>query len=321
VFTCITIWEREHAHKFTRWCDPPWGKHRQLARQVGVLCVFHRFPTLFQMATLASPIPRSTVIWFGSLEFMSTGSGYDMILLSIKGPGGARIAPTRLRAPRRPRHHASPPKKRRGQHHRCPSASSRPAVHARQEVTQESVTPRAETADMPVPRHTTKRGDTPAARLLPHGLFTPRRALPFGLDNAAASLARAICPNAQTYVERPMVLPRNSEAQQPTSELPEFSQVRGLRRIGPGRYTITSLRQRLLEEGRGYFYATKPDSDSETDSYDPTRECYHIDGAVETTDETQDVAAGGRAPAAMEDPRTPGNGGQVDPLPQEDRAT
>ena len=83
---------------------------------------------------------------------------------------------------------------------------------------------------------------------------------------------------------------------------------------------ITSLRQRLLEEGRGCFYTAKPDSGSESDSYDPTRECYHIDGAVETTDETQDTAAGGRAPAAREDPRTPGNDGQVDPPPQEDRA-
>jgi len=120
-----------------------------------------------------------------------------------------------------------------------------------------------------------------AAKLLPHGL-----ALPFGLDNAVASLARAICPNAQTYVERPMVLPRNSKALRPTPELPDFSQVRGLRRLGPGRYTITSLRQWLLEEGRGRFYAAEPDSDSETDSYDPTRECYHVDGAVETTNET-----------------------------------
>ena len=117
-----------------------------------------------------------------------------------------------------------------------------------------------------------------------------------------------------------MVLPRNSEALRPTSELPDFSQVRGLRHLGPGRYTITSLRQRLLEEGRGCFYAAEPDSDSETDSYDPTRECFHIDGAVETTDKTQDAIAGGRAPAAREDPRTPRNDGQVDPPPQEDKA-
>jgi len=124
----------KHAYKFTRWCDPPWGKQRQLARQVGVLRVFHQFPILSQMATPSSPIPRSTVIWFGSLEFVSTGSGYDMILLSVKGPGGARVAPARTRAPRRPRHHASPPKKRRGRHHHRPSASPRPTVRARQET-------------------------------------------------------------------------------------------------------------------------------------------------------------------------------------------
>ena len=110
-----------------------------------------------------------------------------------------------------------------------------------------------------------------------------------------------------------MVLPRDAEARQQASELPDFSQVRGLRRLGPRQYTITSLRQRLLEEGRGCFYATEPDSDSESDSYDPTRECFHIDGAVETTDETQDAFAGGRAPTAREDPRTLGNDGQVDP--------
>jgi len=185
---------------------------------------------------------------------MSTGSGHDMILLSIKGPGGARVAPARSRAPRRPRHHAFPPKKRRGHHHRRLSASSRPAVRARQEVTQESTAPHARTVGLTAQRredHATTGGDaprvlSPAARLLPHGLFTPRRALPFGLDNAAASLTRTICPNAQTYVERPMVLPRAPEAQRQMSELPNFSQVRGLRRLGPGRYTITSLRQRLL---------------------------------------------------------------------------
>jgi len=221
-----------------------------LARQVGVLRVFHRFPIPFQMATLTSPIPCSTVIWFGSLEFMSTGFGYDMILLSIKGPGGARVAPARSRAPRRPRHHASPPKKRHGQHHRRLSASSRPTARARQEVTLEPTAPRAGAMGMTAQRredHTTTGGDapralSPTARLLPHGLFAPRRALPFGLDNAAASLARTICPNAQTYVERPMVLPHDNGTRPQTSELPDFSQVRGLRRLGPGRYTINSLR-------------------------------------------------------------------------------
>jgi len=117
-----------------------------------------------------------------------------------------------------------------------------------------------------------------------------------------------------------MVLPRDPKARPRASEQPDFSQVQGLRRLGPGRYTITSLRQRLLEEGRGCFYAAEPDSGSESDSHDPTRECFHVDGAMESTDETQDAIAGGRAPAAREDPRTPRNDGQVDPPLQEDRA-
>ena len=189
----------------------------------GPACFFHRFPIFFQMATFVSLIPRSTVIWFGSLEFMSTGFGYDMILLSVKGPGGARIAPARLRAPRRPRHHASPPKKRRGQRHHHPTPSARSPVRARREATQEPTAPRAKTADMTAQRHedrTTTTGDgtpcalSPATTLLPHGLFAPRRAFSFGLDNAIASLARTICPNAQTYVERPMVLARDAGARQ-----------------------------------------------------------------------------------------------------------
>jgi len=76
-----------------------------------------------------------------------------------------------------------------------------------------------------------------------------------------------------------------------------------------------------VEEGRGCFYAAEPNPDSESDSYDPMRECFNIDGEVETTDETQDTVAGGRAPVAREDPRTPGNNGQVDPPPQEDKVT
>ena len=119
-------------------------------------------------------------------------------------------------------------------------------------MTQEPTTPRAGTVGTMARRHedhaTTLGDDTPHALssstvLLLHGLFAPRRALPFGLDNAAASLARTICPNAQTYVERPMVLPRDVGAQQQAAELPDFSQVRGLRHLGPGRYTITSLWQ------------------------------------------------------------------------------
>ena len=215
----------------------------------------------------------------------------------------------------------TPPRPRRGVDSTiiAPSASPQPAVRARQEAAREPIAPcTTGTTAQRHEDHTTTGGDapralSPTARLHPHRLFASRGTLPFGLDNAAASLARAICPNAQTYVERPMVLPCDPRAQRPTSELPDFSQVRGLRRLGLGQYTITSLRQRLLEEGRGCFYTAEPDSGSKSDSHDPTRECFHIDGAVETTDETQDAVAGGRAPAAREYPRTPGNDGHVDP--------
>jgi len=87
-------------------------------------------------------------------------------------------------------------------------------------VAQEPTAPRAETVGMTAQRHKdhTTTGDdapralSPTATLLPHGLFTTRRALPFGLDNAATSLTRTICPNAQTYLERPMVLPHDNGA-------------------------------------------------------------------------------------------------------------
>jgi len=93
------------------------------------------------MAAHVSPIPRSTVIWFGILEFMSIGFGYDMILLSIKGPGGARVMPTRTKAPRWPRHHASPPKRRRGQHHTRPTAAARSLPRVGRATVEEPIAP------------------------------------------------------------------------------------------------------------------------------------------------------------------------------------
>ena len=66
--------EREACTSFTRWCDPPGGKHRQLARQVGVLRVFspisHRFPdghSHFADFALHGDLvrePRVHVYWF-----------------------------------------------------------------------------------------------------------------------------------------------------------------------------------------------------------------------------------------------------------------
>ena len=50
------------------------------------------------------------------------------------------------------------------------------------------------------------------------------------------------------------------------------------------------LRQQLAEEGCGCFYTDEPDPNSEYDSYDPTRECFNVDGAVATTDDTENAS-------------------------------
>jgi hypothetical protein len=38
------------------------------------------------MANPERPLPLATVIWFGSLEFMSLGHGYNMVLLPPRHP-------------------------------------------------------------------------------------------------------------------------------------------------------------------------------------------------------------------------------------------
>jgi hypothetical protein len=38
------------------------------------------------MADSERPLPLAMVIWFGSLEFMSLGHGYDMVLLPSRHP-------------------------------------------------------------------------------------------------------------------------------------------------------------------------------------------------------------------------------------------
>jgi hypothetical protein len=42
-----------------------------------------------------------------------------------------------------------------------------------------------------------------------------------------------------------------------------------------------------------YYYFGAPNSDSADDSYDPTRKCFHIDGAIASDSEAK-AAVGGR---------------------------
>ena len=173
------------------------------------------------------------------------------------------------------------------------------------------------------PRDSIPRAPSPPSALLPLGLFSTRQMIPFALDNAATSLARTICPGASMCVERPLALPRSMEMRQEALQVAEclgLPQIRRPRCLGLGCYTLTTLRQQLVEEGHGCFYTTKPDPDFEFDSCDPMRECFNVDRAMATTDDMEDTAATVRASVAGENPRTPGNDGQVDPPPQDYRA-
>jgi hypothetical protein len=52
-----------------------------------------------------------------------------------------------------------------------------------------------------------------------------------------------------------------------------------------------------------YYYFGAPDSDSADDSYDPTRECFHIDGAIVSDLEAEAAVGGGNAmPPHVESP-------------------
>jgi hypothetical protein len=44
-----------------------------------------------------------------------------------------------------------------------------------------------------------------------------------------------------------------------------------------------------------YYYFGTPDFDSADDSYDPTRECFHIDGTIALDSKAEAVAGGGNA--------------------------
>jgi hypothetical protein len=47
-----------------------------------------------------------------------------------------------------------------------------------------------------------------------------------------------------------------------------------------------------------YYYFGAPSSDSTDDNYDPTRECFHIDGAI-ASDSEAEAAIGGRTPCHL----------------------
>jgi hypothetical protein len=51
-----------------------------------------------------------------------------------------------------------------------------------------------------------------------------------------------------------------------------------------------------------YYYFGAPDSDSADDTYDPTRECFNIDGAIVSDSEDKAAMGGRNTPPQVEFP-------------------
>jgi hypothetical protein len=51
-----------------------------------------------------------------------------------------------------------------------------------------------------------------------------------------------------------------------------------------------------------YYYFGSPDSDSADDTYDPTRECFNIDGAIASDSEDEAAVVGRYTPPQVELP-------------------
>ena len=74
-------------YKFTSWLRARRSKTPTVgAPGRGSTACHLRHPDKFRMADPVRPLRLDTIIWFGSLEFMSLGHEYDMVLLSPRVP-------------------------------------------------------------------------------------------------------------------------------------------------------------------------------------------------------------------------------------------
>ena len=159
------------------------------------------------MADPVRPLRLSTVVWFGSLEFMSLGFEYDMVLFTPRAPPTdndviRRQPRRRRRQGRRPRHtHQA----RRGRNHPdtaqtqgdvprlagipCPAVGTRSLVGDLSSLSLDKGKMLVECDDAPsssstppLPEETTPAEQSPATAPSPYS---------FGLRNVAASYAYA----------------------------------------------------------------------------------------------------------------------------------
>jgi hypothetical protein len=136
------------------------------------------------------------------------------------------------------------------------------------------------------------------------GTMSPS-AFPYGLDTVAWAYASSISTSMSAYEELSRHHLRSTldlVASTPASEYLDSTETPGaeLHAIAFRRYDPRDIRPHMH---LSYYYFGTPDSDSADDSYDPTRECFNIEGAIASNSEDE-AAVGGRnaTPPHLEPP-------------------
>jgi hypothetical protein len=124
---------------------------------------------------------------------------------------------------------------------------------------------------------------------------TPSRTFPYGLNTVAQQYASSTSTSMHVYEELPrhrlrsaldLVASMPSPEYQDSAESPSTEH----RAIASSRYDPRDRRPHMHPS---YYYFGALDSDSADDSYNPTCECFHIDGAI-MSDLEAEAAVGGR---------------------------
>jgi hypothetical protein len=241
---------------------------------------------------------------------MSLGHGYDMVLLpprhptdvghGISQPGGALRRYRRSRQARAARQRRA----RRNHRHRLAEGDDIPRSGASQ--------PNADTDFLAkdLCRMSLAEGKMPTGSptALPPGVVpppaystTPARgtmpslAFPYGLDSVARAYVSSVSTSMSAYEELPghhLCSTLDLIASTPASEYLNSMETPDTEP------RATASRNYNPRDGRphmhpSYYYFGAPDSDSADDTYDPTRECFNIDGAS-ASDSEDEAAVGGR---------------------------
>jgi hypothetical protein len=123
----------------------------------------------------------------------------------------------------------------------------------------------------------------------------PPWTFPYGLYTAAQGYAFSIGTNMGAYKELSGHYLRSTldlVASAPVFEYQDSTETPGpkLRAVASHRYDPRDQQPHIHPS---YYYFGAPYSDSADDSYDPTHECFHVDGAIASNSKAE-VAVGGR---------------------------